>query len=588
MRRLLPVLMLVQACAPPTSMVVEFTTNLPCPTQRTAQYLGVAFGGNEEAVETTFTEVFDGRQCDDQTGVLGTYAFRPAANDREQTIFLRAALAPAGDVEAFCSPKESSFDARRCVIARRRIRFTPGATLRVPLLFHDSCLGKPCDVNETCVVGGRCVSKNLITPMCRPSESCVVELDAGVGGGNAGGGAAGGVAGGSATGGGTAAGGTAAGGSAGGGTAAGGTAAGGSAAGGIAAGGTAAGGTAAGGTAAGGSAAGGSAAGGTAAGGTAAGGTAAGGTAAGGTAAGGTAAGGTAAGGTAAGGTAAGGTAAGGTAAGGSAGGGSAGGASDAGVAPDCVVYQGQFCQAPVAGCCLRSNVDAGLGICSTSTCAASGTSSGMLVGCIDSADCLNQPKNCWVRGNTTVCLAPAAPTNNTDRRSCGPSEACTSLQMPNCQPDRVFPFLKTCQCDPLVRTCLAGDVCVPSTRQCLPMGAPSFPGVECQLAPPGQAGVTCIDGTYCCQSTVLPPTCEPSLGTCPGMTVGCRSSSDCATGSWCSYDRLTFPVVAHCLNGIEAREACRRGVSSARNCEGGGQCTGIIDAGPVDFGFCQ
>ena len=177
-------------------MVVEFTTNLPCPTQRTAQYLGVAFGGNEEAVETTFTEVFDGRQCDDQTGVLGTYAFRPAANDREQTIFLRAALAPAGDVEAFCSPKESSFDARRCVIARRRIRFTPGATLRVPLLFHDSCLGKPCDVNETCVVGGRCVSKNLITPMCRPSESCVVELDAGVGGGNAGGGAAGGVGGG--------------------------------------------------------------------------------------------------------------------------------------------------------------------------------------------------------------------------------------------------------------------------------------------------------------------------------------------------------------------------------------------------------
>ncbi len=196
------------------------------------------------------------------------------------------------------------------------------------------------------------------------------------------------------------------------------------------------------------------------------------------------------------------------------------------------------------------------------------------------------------MRNNTSVCLAQGAPTNNADRLTCSPSVACTSLQMPNCVVDRVFPFLRTCQCDPLVRTCLAGDVCVPSTRQCLPMGAPHYPGLECLLAPPGQAGVTCIDGTYCCQTSAPIPTCEPDPLNCPGVTVGCRTSSDCDAGSWCSYDRLTtpitFPIVARCLNGIEAREACRPRLSSARNCEGGGLCTGIIDAGPVDFGFCQ
>ena len=558
-------------------MMVEFTTNLPCPTERTAPYLGIAYGGDENAVETIFTEVFNGRQCDDQTGVLGTYAFRPLPADREQTIFLRAALAPAGDVEAFCSPKDSSFDARRCVIARRRIRFTPGATLRVPLLFHDSCLGKPCEVNETCVVGGRCVSKILITPTCRPNETCVVEIDAGVG---------------AAAGGGSAGGGSAAGGSAGGGAASGGSASGGSASGGSASGGSASGGSASGGSASGGSASGGSASGGSASGGSASGGFASGGSASGGSASGGSASGGSASGGSASGGSASGGSAAGGTAgvSGGSAAGGSAGGSSDAG-ASGCNVYQQQFCGGSLdAGCCLSAGIDAGIGLCSAnSTCTQVGMSSGLLVRCIKDTDCGGQ--SCWVRDNQTLCIATNLPNTLGDRRTCAQMTACTDLGMPDCNPDPIFPFVKTCQCNPLDSHCSSEEVCSPATRQCVPRGAPAFVTTECRPALPGQQGMACLQGRVCCLTTI-DQCLEPQIP-CPAVQVGCRSSSECASGSWCSYDQLSsLPFSARCLNGIEAREACNPAVSSARNCEGGGVCNDflVVQIGGVDshFGFCQ
>ncbi len=557
--------MLMTACAPPTSMVVEFTSNLPCPTPRTTQYLGVSFGGNEEAVENTFTEVFDARQCDDATGVLGTYAFRPAANDQQQTIHLRVALAPAGDVESFCSPKSAGYDTRRCVIARRRIRFTPGATLRVPLLFHDSCLGKPCDVTETCVVGGRCVSKNLVTPACRANETCVVELDAGSqAGGSAGGAAAGGSAAGGSAGGGSTAGGSAGGGSTAGGSAGGGSAGGGSAGGGLAGGGSAGGGLAGGGSAGGGSAAGGSAGGGSAAGGSAGGGSAAGGSA---------------------GGSAAGGSA-GGSAAGGSAGGGSAAGGSAGGLSA-CNVFQRDFCGAqfsPIPSCCIRSTVDAGLGDC-TATCAPSGTSSGLRVGCLNNSDCPVSRPQCLVRGSssTTGCQSMFFAELPDDRYTCDTAANCTP-NAPSCLADPLFPFVTSCQCNPLTPNCQPGEACSPATRRCAPSGAPEYPSSgSCPFM-----GATCIFGMVCCAT---PPsgTCQQPNDPCAGLQVGCHSSDDCGPGLWCSYSSRTVPATARCIAGLDAVEACRPGMSSARNCAGGGRCSGIfLDAGVAAYGFCN
>jgi hypothetical protein len=78
----------------------------------------------------------------------------------------------------------------------------------------------------------------------------------------------------------------------------------------------------------------------------------------------------------------------------------------------------------------------------------------------------------------------------------------------------------------------------------------------------------------------------------CPGVQVGCRSSTECPAGMWCSYDRLSSPLSARCLNGIEAKEACNPLMSSARQCEGGGVCSEIfavnIAGNDSRFGSCQ
>lgn len=175
MRRSWPLLLLLVAagCAPPTAMTLEFTTNLPCPQDRTARYLGVAIGGSQDAVEQLFTEVFDASGCADG-GVLGTWTVRPPAGDKQQTVNVRAALAPGGDVERTCSPGEAAADPSRCIVARRRVRFTPGAVLRVPLTFYDSCLGRTCSPEETCVTGGLCVSREAAVTCA--AGACEAEL----------------------------------------------------------------------------------------------------------------------------------------------------------------------------------------------------------------------------------------------------------------------------------------------------------------------------------------------------------------------------------------------------------------------------
>lgn len=169
------VVMTCLACAPPTAMTIEFSTNLPCPGDRTARYLGVAIGGTEDAVESAFTEIFDANGCDAATGVIGTYSFRPPDGDRSMTVNVRAALSPGGDVEHVCNAQDRLSDPTHCIVARRRVRFTPGAVLRVPINFQESCLGKPCTPNETCVTGGLCVPKD-VAAKCSSGSTCQVDL----------------------------------------------------------------------------------------------------------------------------------------------------------------------------------------------------------------------------------------------------------------------------------------------------------------------------------------------------------------------------------------------------------------------------
>ena len=168
-------LVMLAGCAPPTAMTLDFSTNVPCPADRATRYLAIAIGGNDDAVESAFTEVFDAQRCDDARGVIGTYTFRPPKNDPQLTVNIRAALSPDGDAEHVCSPGDRLADPNHCIVARRRVRFTPGAVLRIPIAFQSSCLGKPCQPDETCVTGGLCVPKTATTS-CAVGQSCEVQL----------------------------------------------------------------------------------------------------------------------------------------------------------------------------------------------------------------------------------------------------------------------------------------------------------------------------------------------------------------------------------------------------------------------------
>lgn len=68
-------------------------------------------------------------------------------------------------------------DAQGCIIARRRLRFVPERTLRVPLTLHARCAGVACDEATTCNALGACVPAELDASRCASEEECLPDGD---------------------------------------------------------------------------------------------------------------------------------------------------------------------------------------------------------------------------------------------------------------------------------------------------------------------------------------------------------------------------------------------------------------------------
>lgn len=191
---------------------------------------------------------------------------------------------------------------------------------------------------------------------------------------------------------------------------------------------------------------------------------------------------------------------------------------------------------------------------------------SGREVACTTSSQCAGVDR-CWVEGAQALCHNPMDIMTQRTRVTRTANGECVPPR-PQCIPDPLFPFLKTCQCDPLAPQCQAGTVCDPVTRRCLPASMEVVGTAEIVCG-----GASVCGGSGCCRSPVS-ETCMPVTATCAGTFVGCEKSDDCAGGSYCSYDPTARKT--RCLNGIDGVEACSPGF----RCLAGGGCTGHVDAG--------
>lgn len=248
----------------------------------------------------------------------------------------------------------------------------------------------------------------------------------------------------------------------------------------------------------------------------------------------------------------------------------------------ECNIFANQYCGGAPNACCLRNAVDAGIGDCGANGCSPDSTHPGLAVGCRVNADC---PFNrCWVQGTVVACHDTMEVGVSTTRYTCTSDAECMTFDRNVCLPDPTFPFVKTCQCNPLDSLCGSGAVCVPSQGRCVALGTETFlTSAQCPPGPMGMGGVSCFEGQGCCH---LPTSegCRDPLACAGGFLDGCSSTDDCQVGQFCSFDCMN-PTKSRCLNGIEWREACRLGMSTPRNCAAGGACIGVLNFVPPLMG---
>jgi hypothetical protein len=150
------------ACRSPTQITIEITTDVKCPDVKgTALTIGHLVE-LEQLPATTATPA-----CDPSNGRIGSLVIVPSgAND--DTVAVRIVMGVGKDVSE-CKPPAYGPE---CIVARRALRFIPGASLYVPIAMAASCEGVPCDATQTCVHGD-CASATIDDPSrCESAVGC--------------------------------------------------------------------------------------------------------------------------------------------------------------------------------------------------------------------------------------------------------------------------------------------------------------------------------------------------------------------------------------------------------------------------------
>ncbi len=139
-------------CAPPTEIVVDVYTDVDC--AKSPQTAIIAAPTLEELRERA--PLSTSTRCAPVRERLGRVVLQPSGAKGDPIAFQVVTRNDDGAPET-CTA-ESAY--KGCIVARRRLRFDPGASTIVNVVLRLSCLDLPCDDSQTCVQGA-CVSASL-------------------------------------------------------------------------------------------------------------------------------------------------------------------------------------------------------------------------------------------------------------------------------------------------------------------------------------------------------------------------------------------------------------------------------------------
>src|SRR5690554_5014641 len=151
---------LVPACesTPPTEVVVEVYTDLPCPA-----VAAVAAGKAGELGDRDASAV--STVCDPETGSLGRLVIVPReSDDAEVALEVRVRTDDRPPDECVESKGYSG-----CIVARRILNYIPGRSVRLRVDLRDPCVDVPCTQTTTCVAQGTtraCVEARVDPTQC--------------------------------------------------------------------------------------------------------------------------------------------------------------------------------------------------------------------------------------------------------------------------------------------------------------------------------------------------------------------------------------------------------------------------------------
>ena len=156
----------VGSCRGATEVFVEARTNLP---YRDGFVVSFTVGTLEDVERATPTT--EAREPWGPDGFVGSLAVVPTSGS-DGALAVKVVLGVDSDSRS-CAPPEY----RGCVVARRRIHYSPHERLRLPIALYVQCKNVACDAASTCNVLGQCVSATVDPATCGGERGCTVPGD---------------------------------------------------------------------------------------------------------------------------------------------------------------------------------------------------------------------------------------------------------------------------------------------------------------------------------------------------------------------------------------------------------------------------
>ncbi len=159
-------LAMMASCREPTQVIVEAHSNVVYQSGLVVSFTVGTPSETESAVPTT--ETSDPWGAD---GFVGSLTVVPGSAD-DAALAVKLVLGLHRRARDCMAPRYDG-----CIVARRRLRYTPHERLHLPINLYLRCEGVPCDADTTCNALGTCVTAQVDPDSCSGPEGCRISGD---------------------------------------------------------------------------------------------------------------------------------------------------------------------------------------------------------------------------------------------------------------------------------------------------------------------------------------------------------------------------------------------------------------------------